>query len=335
MQRSIRTLLFALMCAGRILMSAHAEVTIAKTEYKGWADAYKLSNGTVELIVVPSVGRIMRYGFVGGANMLWENPAVAGKPIPVGQWPNTGGDKIWPWPQDDWGKLFTNAWPPPPAADQSPHTADIVGGNALRLTSGVVAPWGIRIVREIRLASSGTRVSFINRFEKTGESDAPPVGVWTITQVPATSWVMARLHVSSVLTPLPGGYKSMSGNAKFKSVRVLHQGVLLVERNPAAATKIGVDGDILATLQGDTLFTVQRSAKQTADNAGGAYVSGDRLQFYSHPDNSGVPPYIEMEMTSPTKKLKTGETLTLNSVWELRRLPAEKRAPEDIADIIR
>ena len=319
-------LLYYMPVAFCLTAMAHAEVTIEKTEYKGWADAYRMSNGTVEVVVVPSVGRVMRYGFVGGANVLWENAAVAGKPIPVGQWPNTGGDKIWPWPQDDWGKLLPNAWPPPAAADQLPHTAQIVGKDALRLTSGVVAPWGFRIVREIRLAPTGTKVSFINRFEKTEQDDAPPVGVWTITQVPATVWVMARLRTAPTLPALPSGYKSMSGDAAFKSVRVLPQGFLLVERNPATATKIGTNGDICATVQGDTLFTVHSAP----DNVSLAYDAGERLQFYSHPDNTGIPPYIEMEMTSPKKALQKGETVTLKSEWELRRLPAAARNAEGV-----
>lgn len=343
MQHGIGAILAAVGCLLTLATGARADVTITKTEYKGWADAYRMTNGTVEIVVVPSVGRVMRYGFVGGANMLWENPAVAGKLIPAGQWPNTGGDKIWPWPQDDWGKLFPNAWPPPPNADQNPHTVEVIGKKILRLTSGVIAPWGFRIVRDIRLAPTGTNVSFTNRFEKvTDGGETRPVGVWTITQVPATAWVIARLTPNAHLarsardpTPNTLPYKSMSGDAAFKSVKLLPGNVLFVERNGATATKIGTDGDTLATLQGDTVFTVRSAAKPPADNKGGAYEPSERLQFYSHPDNSGVPPYIEMEMTSPQKSLKAkGDTLTLQSEWELKRLPDGKRDPAGVAAVI-
>jgi hypothetical protein len=325
-------LLFALSATVR------ANVTITRTTYKGWADAYRMTNGTVELVVVPSVGRVMRYGFVGGPNVLWENPTVAGKPIPLGTWPNTGGDKIWPWPQDDWGKLLPAAWPPPAAADQAPHQAAIVGKDTLRLTSGIVSPWGVRIVRDIRLDSSGTGVHFTNRFTRVSAGESSPIGVWTITQVPATAWVMARLLPSA--DQLTEGYQPLSGAAAFKAVTKTPEGCLRVERNPAQATKIGTDADLVTTLQGDTLFTVQDTPDVPSDNAGLSYAPGERAQFYSQPDDAnaakkGITPYIEMEMTSPKRALKKGETITLSLVWNLRRLPPAEQNPDGIAGVIK
>jgi hypothetical protein len=318
--------------------AARAEVTITQTTYKGWANAYRMTNGTVELVVAPSVGRVMRYGYVGGPNVLWENPTVAGKPIPLGTWPNTGGDKIWPWPQGDWGKLLPVAWPPPPAADQAPHQAAIVGKDTLRLTSGIVSPWGIRIVRDIRLAPSGTTVYFTNHFTRVSGGESPPVGVWTITQVPATDWVMARLLPAA--DKLTGGYQSMSGAAAFKAVAKTPEGMLRVERNPAQATKIGTDGDLVATLQGGTLFTVRNAPDAPLDNATLSYVPGERAQFYNQPDDvdaakKGITPYIEMEMTSPKKTLKKGETVTLSIVWNLRHMPPAEQNPEGVAGVIK
>src|SRR5687767_7541832 len=44
-------------------------------------DAIRLTNGTVSLVVIPSIGgRIMRYGFVGRPNVLWNNPKIADRP---------------------------------------------------------------------------------------------------------------------------------------------------------------------------------------------------------------------------------------------------------------
>jgi hypothetical protein len=46
-------------------------VHIEKVSWGGWPNCYKISNGEVELIVTSDVGpRIMRYGFVGGQNLL-------------------------------------------------------------------------------------------------------------------------------------------------------------------------------------------------------------------------------------------------------------------------
>ena len=43
--------------------------TIEKTDFRGWPNSYRISNGEVEAIVTGDVGpRIMRFGFVGGQN---------------------------------------------------------------------------------------------------------------------------------------------------------------------------------------------------------------------------------------------------------------------------
>src|SRR5687768_8676248 len=162
--------------------SAGAAVKIEKINYKGWAGSYRMTNGTVDVVVVPAVARIMRYGFVGGPNLLWENEKALGKPAKPGDWPNFGGDKAWPWPQDDWPKRTGGSgWPPPPATDQVAHIARLVGRDTVRLTSPVVAGYGIRIVRDITLNPTGTQVRIRTRFDKvrgSGGSSALPMGVW-------------------------------------------------------------------------------------------------------------------------------------------------------------
>src|SRR5690349_10985616 len=65
-RQSMRTIATLLCLIGTsTLMSA--AVKIEKTEYGGWPNCYRISNGEVELIVTTDVGpRIMHYGFVGG-----------------------------------------------------------------------------------------------------------------------------------------------------------------------------------------------------------------------------------------------------------------------------
>jgi hypothetical protein len=53
--------------------AAFAAVKVEKTEYKGWPNCYRVSNGEIELIVTGDVGpRIIRFGFVGGQNLFKE-----------------------------------------------------------------------------------------------------------------------------------------------------------------------------------------------------------------------------------------------------------------------
>lgn len=340
-RRTFAPFLLLLLIVFTMTTAANAGVTIERTTYKGWKNAYRMSNGAVDLVVVPEVGRIMRYGYAAGPNILWENPTVAGKPIPLGQWPNTGGDKIWPWRQGDWPTIVGNGWPPPAAADQAPHQAEVIGNDTVRLTSGVVVSYGMRIVRDIRLAPSGTQVFLTNRFVKVRDGANYSVGVWTITQVPATSWVLARLMPSA--SALDGSYLSMGGDkekAGFAAITLLPEGALKVDRRPDTSAKLGTEADLLASIQGDTLFTVRFASAVPPDNTGAVYDKGERAQIYNQPDNAddaakGITPYIELEFTSPRKTLKNGETITLEQVWELRRLPKDKLDPASVAETLK
>src|SRR5690242_6363420 len=67
---------------------------ISIVNYRGWADSYLLSNGTVEAAVVPAVGRVMQFHFVGKGDVFWENDALKGKSADASgkEWSNFGGD---------------------------------------------------------------------------------------------------------------------------------------------------------------------------------------------------------------------------------------------------
>lgn len=265
--------------------------------YNGWRDAVRLSNGTTEAIVVPSVGRVMRYGFVSGANALWENKTVAGKPIPLGEWANTGGDKVWVWPQDDWPNRMLNAWPPPAALDQAPHQVDVLGERAVRLTSSLVIGWGLRCLRTIELAASGSRLTLTSTLRKERAGADFPVAAWAVTQVPTSPrvWVYK-----------PG--KPLQAHA----------------RDPKQSTKAFFDASGLASLQGNTLLTVHR--RPAPDNTGQSYaVPTDQAQVYCNADDpwfaqNGMLSYTELELTSPLRTLKPGETITLVTELQLHTL---------------
>jgi hypothetical protein len=320
--------------------AARAEAYVGKVEYKGWKDALRLSNGTVEVFVVPGIGgRVMRYGYVGGPNLLWENKTVAGKPIPVGEWPNTGGDKIWPWPQDDWPQLHPKGWPPPPESDQMAHVAEVVGADTVRLTSPIIIPYGVRIVRDIRVAPRGTQVFLTTRMEQMRDGRTARVAPWAVTQVNAAPWTLARLLPEADKLEAPG-FRPASAATEFKAVTKLPEGFLKVERPGTKAVKLFTEADLLATLQDGILFSVRHAPTAPADNAGRAYQPGDRAQIYCHSDDkffadNGMPTYTELEMTAPLAVLKKGETVTLDQIWELRRVPEAARTPEGVASILK
>ena len=57
MRRGVGVGLLGLLFCCTAGSAAGAATVIERVTYKGWADAYRLSNGTVDLVVVPSIAR--------------------------------------------------------------------------------------------------------------------------------------------------------------------------------------------------------------------------------------------------------------------------------------
>ena len=92
----------ALLLAAAAIFSAEtdAAVKVEKTEYAGWKNCYRVSNGEIELIVTGDVGpRIIRFGFVGGQNLFKEFPDQLGKSREE-KFQLRGGDRVWKAPED-------------------------------------------------------------------------------------------------------------------------------------------------------------------------------------------------------------------------------------------
>lgn len=72
---------------------------LERFSYRGWNNAYKLSNGTVELVVTADVGpRIVFYGFCHGENLLHEVKEDAGK-MGGSEFRLYGGHRLWVSPE--------------------------------------------------------------------------------------------------------------------------------------------------------------------------------------------------------------------------------------------
>jgi hypothetical protein len=129
---------------------------VQKTDYHGWKDAWRISNGACELIIVPQVNRVMYFGLIGSPSALWNNDSLAGQ-VQLSddhQWHNFGGDKVWP-TQQDWWKRFSDrqGWPPPYTFDAAPAVAEAIP-NGVRITTQKSPDYGTRTVREFVMDAS-------------------------------------------------------------------------------------------------------------------------------------------------------------------------------------
>src|SRR5260370_10857831 len=82
------------------LLQLHSQVKTEKMNYKGWPNSYRVSNRQIEVVVTGDVGpRIIRFGFIGGQNLLKEIfeqlGESGGKEVPF-----RGGDRAWKEPEE-------------------------------------------------------------------------------------------------------------------------------------------------------------------------------------------------------------------------------------------
>lgn len=82
-------------------------ITVRQIDYDMWGACVQVTNGTVELVATIDKGpRIIRYGFIGGANMFFEDKkdvissfGEAFEPVGGGKWHIYGGHRLWTSPE--------------------------------------------------------------------------------------------------------------------------------------------------------------------------------------------------------------------------------------------
>lgn len=284
-------------------------VSITPVTHAGWTNSYALRNASAEVIVVPAIGRVMRFGFIGEDSVLWENPLLLGKPMPNNPWSipgSFGGDKTWPAPQSAWN------WPPPTAFDAAPCDAKIIGENLI-LTTPVDPTYGIRATRRITLSPFEPVLEITTTYEKV---QGPPVevSVWVISQFREPEGVYLRVPKDSQYHE---GY-NLQGAPPGDRLQI--QGDLLkMTRDPAKSFKIGSDASALLWAGKDHMCVIQIE-RQT----GATYPDkGSSVEIYTNPNPAA---YVELETLGPLKTLKIGESTSQLNRYTLKR---RRRADPD------
>ena len=289
---------------------ASAQVTIERIAYHGWPGAYRLANKTTELVFVPQIGRIMRYGHIGGANLLWNNRALDGKIAdrknPPKDWQNYGGDKCWPAPQSRWG------WPPDPMVDSGGQTVKVTKRKSLLVTGQPGRREKVRFVREIALDAEGSGVTLKNTL--TNASGKPDTwAAWEIAQTDEPSRV--RLPLSKTGKFATGVYVFADAQPASLPDNVTVEGdEIHIKREPKHASKVGSDsprGWIVAEKDG-----IQFKIAQTLEPGKTYPDNGCALEVYT---NDGENAYIELELLGPLTTLAPKASVSLTTRWELNK----------------
>ncbi len=131
---------------------------IEKTNYHGWPNSFRISNGEVEAIVTSDVGpRVMHYGFAGGQNFLKEFAGQLGRSGEPA-WQPRGGHRIWIAPEDP-VKSY--------APDNGPIAIEVTGTGVIA-TQPVEPLTGLEKQIAVRMAVTGTGVEVSHRIRNAG-----------------------------------------------------------------------------------------------------------------------------------------------------------------------
>lgn len=275
---------------------------IVPTQHQGWPEAYKLKNAYAEAVVVPSLGRLMHFGFRGEDSVLWENPVLLGKPMPANPWSTPGsfgGDKTWPAPQSQWN------WPPPTAFDAAACDAK-VDGDSLVLTTPIDARTGIRAVRRFTLVPFEPILEVKTTYEKV-QGDPLDVSIWVISQFCHPEGVYIRVPKSS---QFPEGY-TLQGEPPGQ--HLTRSGDLLrMTRSSGKSYKIGSDASAVLWVGTNhmCLVEIQRVPGATYPD------NGSSVEIYTNPDPAA---YVELETLAPLRRMKAGDSESSVNRYTLKR----------------
>lgn len=283
-------------------------VEITRKTYRGWPGCWELRNASAEMVVVPQIGRILRFGPRGGENLLWENPALWGKEVAPAEarqeWANFGGDKIWPAPQERW------SWPPDPWLDGSPWTVRREGPAAIVMESPVSRATGLQVRRRLVMDPARPRVRLknvlLNRDDRAVEWS-----VWEVAQVDDPEWCSMPRGEGSAFSR---GYRLFPDSPIDLESRVTVGEAVRARRDPTRSYKIGSFSRLpeLQSRKGGWTFVLRGPGA-----FGGAYPDeGCNAEIYSNPDPLA---YVELETLGPIQRIEPQRGVVLETVWELRR----------------
>jgi hypothetical protein len=273
--------------------------------HRGWADAITLRNGAVETVIVPSVGRVMQFRFIGETDgPFWENDRLAGKPMPPEPWKaahgSFGGDKTWPAPQSTW------SWPPPVAFDASAHPARVEPDGSVLLTSPTDARSGLRATRRITLDPTEPTMRIATTYEKIS-GEPVPVAAWVVAQLrdPVAIFMPVPPH-----SAFPAGYaptwKEPEGTLRREGDWVR------LTRSPTVSQKTGNDGTALIWAGERQLLRISVPHVAEATYTHG----GCSVEVYTNADPF---PYVELETLGPLQTLRVGERTSATTTYRLAR----------------
>ncbi len=321
---------------------------IEQINFRGWENAYRISNGIVSLVVVPSIGgRIMSYE-LGAQQFFYINPELEGQLFTYEQhiergpygWKNYGGDKTWPAPQG-WPERDKWPGPPDPVLDGGPFTVlahGVANGIASITMRSQPDPYTSTQIT-LRLSLGANTSAAHLHIEMQNISDEPVRwSVWDVAQLDCTIYgdkprpdpactVYLPLHSNSQFAQ---GYHLLYGPADNPTWR--REDNLLLASYRGQIGKVGVDkaswlGFTRQTAAGTYAFTERFSytyGESYPDDGVNAECWSNGPSEEQVADGSAADFrlwYMEMEALGPLRTLKPDESQSLDIDWGVAATP--------------
>jgi hypothetical protein len=287
-----------------------------KVAFKGWENCYKLSNGTLELIITGDVGpRIIHLGLAGGENMFAEFEEMIGQ-TGGDQWLIFGGHRFWHAPE-----LQPRTYYP----DTNPVDVRYDGG-VVHVVQPTEPTTGIQKELDITLDDSAAKVTVVHRLRNHNQ--------WAVELAPWALSVMDAGGTAIVPVPPRGSH----------SENLLPTHTITFWAYTNMADPRWTWGEKYVLLRQDPAATVPQKAGYMVPNGWTAYANKGNLflkQFAfdadaTYPDiGSNVETFtnnrmLELETLGALVKLQPGQTVEYTEHW---RLFSDVPQPANDADV--
>jgi len=277
--------------------------------YRGWNNAYRLSNGDVELIVTADVGpRIIFYGFRNGENLLHEVEEDAGK-TGDSKFRLYGGHRLWVSPE-----VERTYYP-----DNTP-VAVCQHGNAIRFTAQREEfPPGTNLRKEleIELAAIGSEVRITHRV-RNDDQRSSTLAAWSPTMMRAGGRAILPLSPRIAMDKdhyLPVGVFGVWSYTDFADPRwVLGTAYIQLRHlaNPKGRFREQMGGIYNSAGWGAYFREGYLFIKRAAVISGAQYPDfGCNFEVFTNPD------FTELETLGPLVELPPGEVVEHVERWWL------------------
>lgn len=261
-----------------------------------------LTQGELELKLVPSIGGRLMDVVYNGASLLFQNPDLEDQKIDLMKlnqlptraahipFPLWGGEKTWIAPECEWPDGA-----PYPVLDSGPYTLSHIDANSAVMISRICPQSGLQIRRKITLTSdhSWTLSHHVTNHGTTPRS----AGLWSVnmTQSPASYFFRSNPDIP-VKTLFGNPEKALSITAGIGEINCGELNEFKLGTHPMT----GVVAARMMT-QAGAIWLISRTETLEDTNI---YAHGHAVEFY----NSGHYNYGELEWHSPMVNLLPGES---------------------------